>query len=209
MIRASQTAARGDLSSYFRKKQLVFASAERSERGADCSKHGHRRSSKAESSGIARLRRNALRAAGRYHFGLFSTNGFNAARILRLSRVFRLTGANRHVAFFGINLYAMSCLKGERDLEAALFDFDHIVRIFIFGMGLPTLRAKPKSDAGRELPMEEENECTGMTTDEMQRFFDVEAKQGASELEAYRKLMRILGTEFPSKEQCSICFKSA
>ena len=34
----------------------------------------------------------------------------------------------------------MSCLKGERDLEAALFDFDHIVRIFIFGMGLPTLR---------------------------------------------------------------------
>lgn len=200
MIRASQTAARGDLSSYFRKKQLVFASAERSERGADCSKHGHRRSSKAESSGIARLRRNALRAAGRYHFGLFSTNGFNAVRILLLSRVFRLTGANRHVAFFGINLYAMSCLKGERDLEAALFDFDHIVRIFIFGMGLPTLRAKPKSDAGRELPMEEENECTGMTTDEMQRFFDVEAKQGTSELEAYRKLMRILGTEFPSKE---------
>ena len=197
MIRASQTAARGDLSSYFRKKQLVFASAERSERGADCSKHGHRRSSKAESSGIARLRRNALRATGR---GLFSTNGFNAARILRLSRVFRLTRANRHVAFFGINLYAMSCLKGERDLEAALFDFDHIVRIFIFGMGLPTLRAKPKSDAGRELPMEEENECTGMTTDEMQRFFDVEAKQGTSELEAYRKLMRILGTEFPSKE---------
>ena len=200
MIRASQTAARGDLSSYFRKKQLVFASAERSERGADCSKHGHRRSSKAESSGIARLRRNALRATGRYHFGLFSTNGFNAARILRLSRVFRLTRANRHVAFFGINLYAMSCLKGERDLEAALFDFDHMVRIFIFGMGLPTLKAKPKSDAGRELPMEEENECTGMTTDEMQRFFDLEAKQGTSELEAYRKLMRILGTEFPSKE---------
>lgn len=136
----------------------------------------------------------------RYHFGLFSTNGFNVARILRLFRVFGLTGANRHVAFFGINLYAMSCLKGERDLEAALFDVDHIVRIFIFGMGLPTLRAKPKSDAGRELPMEEENECTGMTTDEMQRFFDVEAKQGTSELEAYRKLMRILGTEFPSKE---------
>ena len=180
MIRASQTAARGDLSSYFGKKQLVFASAERSERSADRSKHGHRCSSKAESSGIARLRRNALRAAVRYHFDLFSTNGFN-------------------VAFFGINLYAMSCLKGERDLEAALFDVDHIVRIFIFGMGLPTLRAKPKSDAGRELPMEEENECAGMTTDEMQRFFDVEAKQGTSELEAYRKLMRILGTEFPSK----------
>lgn len=202
MIRASQTAARGDLSSYFGKNQLVFASAKRSERGADRSKHGHRCSSKAESSGIARLRRNALRAAGRYHFGLFSTNGFNAARILYLSRVFGLTGANRHVAFFGINLYAMSYLKGERDLEAALFDVDHIVRIFIFifDMGQPTLRAKPKSDAGRKLPMEEENECTGMTTDEMQKFFDVEAEQGTSELEAYRKLMRILGIEFPSKE---------
>lgn len=62
------------------------------------------------------------------------------------------------------------------------------------------LRAKPKSNIGREPPMEEENECTGMTTDEMQRFFDVEAKQGTSELEAYRKLMRILGTEFPGKE---------
>lgn len=94
----------------------------------------------------------------------------------------------------------MSCLKGERNLEAALFDVGHIVRIFIFGMGLPTLRAKPKSNAGRELPMEEENECTGMTTDEMQRFFDMEAEQGTSELEAYRKLMRILGIEFPSKE---------
>ena len=136
----------------------------------------------------------------RYHFGLFSTNGFNVARILRLSSVFGLTGANRHVASFGINLYAMSCLKGERDLEAALFDVDHIVRIFIFGMGLPTLRAKPKSNAEREVPMEEENECTGMTTDEMQRFFDMEVEQGTSELEAYRKLMRILGIEFPSKE---------
>lgn len=62
------------------------------------------------------------------------------------------------------------------------------------------LRAKPKSNTGRELPMEEENECTGMTTDEMQRFFDIEAEQGTSELEAYRKLMRILGIEFPSKE---------
>lgn len=103
-----------------------------------------------------------------------------------------------------MNLYAMSCLKGERDLEAALFDVDHIVRIFIFifGMGQPTLRAKPKSNIGRELPppVEEENECTGMTTDEMQRFFDMEAEQGTSELEAYRKLMRILGIEFPSKE---------
>lgn len=48
--------------------------------------------------------------------------------------------------------------------------------------------------------MEEENEYTGMTTDEMQRFFDMEAEQGTSELDAYRKLMRILGIEFPSKE---------
>lgn len=52
----------------------------------------------------------------------------------------------------------------------------------------------------RGLPMEEENECTGMTAGEMQRFLDAEAEQGASELEAYRKLMRILGVEFPSKE---------
>lgn len=201
MIRASQTAARGDLSSYFGKKQLVFASAKRSERGADRSKYGHRCSSKAESSGIARLRRNALRAADRYHFGLFSTNSFNAARILYLSRVFGPTiRASRFVAFPGINFNAMSCLKSQRRLEVTLFDANYIVRIFIFSMGLPTLRAKPKSDAGRELPMEEENECTGMTTDEMQRFFDVEAEQGTSELEAYRKLMRILGTEFPSRE---------
>lgn len=48
--------------------------------------------------------------------------------------------------------------------------------------------------------MGEENECTGMTTDEMQRFFDMEVEQGTSELEAYQKLMRILGIEFPSKE---------
>lgn len=66
--------------------------------------------------------------------------------------------------------------------------------------GTQTLRVKPKSNAERELPMEEENECTGMTTDEMQRFFDMKAEQGTSELEAYRKLMRILGIEFPSKE---------
>lgn len=52
----------------------------------------------------------------------------------------------------------------------------------------------------RGLPMEEENECTGMTAGEMQRFLDAEAEQGASELEAYRKLMRILEVEFPSKE---------
>lgn len=50
------------------------------------------------------------------------------------------------------------------------------------------------------LPMEEENEYTGMTAGEMQRFLDAEAEQGASELEAYRKLMRILEVEFPSKE---------
>lgn len=55
-------------------------------------------------------------------------------------------------------------------------------------------------DVGRELPIEEENEYTGMTADEMQRLLDAEAEQGASELEAYRKLMRTLGVEFPSKE---------
>ncbi len=48
--------------------------------------------------------------------------------------------------------------------------------------------------------MEEENERTGMTADEMQRLLDAEAEQGSSELEAYRKLMRILGVEFPSKK---------
>lgn len=48
--------------------------------------------------------------------------------------------------------------------------------------------------------MEEEDEYTGMTAGEMQRFLDAEAEQGASELEAYRKLMRILEVEFPSKE---------
>ena len=63
-----------------------------------------------------------------------------------------------------------------------------------------TLGAKPKNNAGRGLPMEEENEYTGMTADEMQRLLDAEAEQGASELEAYRKLMRILGVEFPGKE---------
>lgn len=65
---------------------------------------------------------------------------------------------------------------------------------------LKTLRTKPKSNTGRELPMEEEDEYTGMTADEMQRLLDAEAEEGASELEAYRKLMRILGIEFPSKE---------
>lgn len=63
-----------------------------------------------------------------------------------------------------------------------------------------TLGQKTKSDTGKGLPMEEENEYTGMTAGEMQRFLDAEAEQGASELEAYRKLMRILEVEFPSKE---------
>ena len=63
-----------------------------------------------------------------------------------------------------------------------------------------TLGQKPKSNAEKGLPMEEENEYTGMTADEMQRLLDAEAEQGASELEAYRKLMRILEVEFPSKE---------
>ena len=63
-----------------------------------------------------------------------------------------------------------------------------------------TLGQKTKSNAEKGLPMEEENEYTGMTAGEMQRFLDAEAEQGASELEAYRKLMRILEVEFPSKE---------
>ena len=48
--------------------------------------------------------------------------------------------------------------------------------------------------------MEEDNEYTGMTAGEMQRLLDAEAEQGSSELEVYRKLMRILGVEFPGKE---------
>ena len=64
-----------------------------------------------------------------------------------------------------------------------------------------TLRTKTEEQCRKGgLPMEEENEYTGMTADEMQRLLDAEAEQGASELEAYRKLMRILGVEFPSKE---------
>lgn len=64
-----------------------------------------------------------------------------------------------------------------------------------------TLRTKTEERCRKGgLPMEEENEYTGMTADEMQRLLDAEAEQGASELEAYRKLMRILGVEFPSKE---------
>ena len=63
-----------------------------------------------------------------------------------------------------------------------------------------TLGQKPKSNAEKGLPMEEENEYAGMTAGEMQRFLDAEAEQGASELEAYRKLMRILEVKFPSKE---------
>ena len=63
-----------------------------------------------------------------------------------------------------------------------------------------TLGQKPKSNAEKGLPMEEENEYAGMTAGEMQRILDAEAEQGASELEAYRKLMRILEVKFPSKE---------
>lgn len=63
-----------------------------------------------------------------------------------------------------------------------------------------TLRTKTEEQCRKGLPMEKENEYTGMTAGEMQRFLDAEAEQGASELEAYRKLMRILGVEFPSKE---------
>lgn len=39
-----------------------------------------------------------------------------------------------------------------------------------------------------------------MTKDEMQRFLIKEARRGATELEAYRDLMEILGIEFPKKE---------
>ncbi|MBQ9438590.1 MAG: hypothetical protein IJU50_09675 [Lachnospiraceae bacterium] len=39
-----------------------------------------------------------------------------------------------------------------------------------------------------------------MTKDEMQRFLIKEARQGSSEMEAYRGLMEILGIEYPNKE---------
>lgn len=37
-----------------------------------------------------------------------------------------------------------------------------------------------------------------MTPEEMQRFLNQEARDGAGELEAYRKLMYILGVAYPS-----------
>lgn len=45
--------------------------------------------------------------------------------------------------------------------------------------------------------MEEELEY--MTVEEMQRFLNMEAEEGTSELDAYRKLMIILGVEHPWK----------
>ncbi len=36
-----------------------------------------------------------------------------------------------------------------------------------------------------------------MEADEMQRFLNIEAQRGSSEMEAYRNLMEILGIEFP------------
>ena len=36
-----------------------------------------------------------------------------------------------------------------------------------------------------------------MTNEEMQRYLIIEAREGSSELEAYRNLMEILGIEYP------------
>lgn len=47
----------------------------------------------------------------------------------------------------------------------------------------------------------EEREYEPMTRDEMQRFLNLEAKDGKSELEAYKNLMYILGIEFPKIEK--------
>lgn len=49
----------------------------------------------------------------------------------------------------------------------------------------------------KELFMEEELEY--MTVEEIQRFLNMEAEEGTSELDAYRKLMIILGVEYPWK----------
>lgn len=38
-----------------------------------------------------------------------------------------------------------------------------------------------------------------MTKEEMQRFLIKEAQRGATEMEAYRNLMEILGIEFPNE----------
>lgn len=43
--------------------------------------------------------------------------------------------------------------------------------------------------------------CEPMTKEEMQRFLIEEAERGTEEVEAYRKLMRILGVEFPQKQK--------
>lgn len=40
-----------------------------------------------------------------------------------------------------------------------------------------------------------------MTKEEMQRFLILEAKRGSTEIEAYRKLMEILGIEFPKENE--------
>ncbi|MBQ8188340.1 MAG: hypothetical protein IJZ44_01010 [Lachnospiraceae bacterium] len=43
--------------------------------------------------------------------------------------------------------------------------------------------------------------CEPMTKEEMQRFLILEAERGTEEVEAYRKLMEILGIEFPKKQE--------
>ncbi len=43
--------------------------------------------------------------------------------------------------------------------------------------------------------------CEPMTKEEMQRFLIEEAERGTEEVEAYRKLMRILGVAFPQKQE--------
>ena len=47
--------------------------------------------------------------------------------------------------------------------------------------------------------LEMDNES--MTKEEMQRFLIKEAQRGASEIEAYRNLMEILGIEFPVEKE--------
>lgn len=46
-------------------------------------------------------------------------------------------------------------------------------------------------------------EYESMTTNEMQRFLDEEAKIGTSEIEAFRKLARILGINFHPLEEAA------
>ena len=40
-----------------------------------------------------------------------------------------------------------------------------------------------------------------MTKEEMQRFLILEAQHGSTEIDAYRKLMTILGIEFPLEQE--------